>query len=1271
MSTTTITAAWDLIPSSSPRSACVFSAPSIQKKDTIAAAATANTTATTTTGTTRNNSTNPFDDVKPISSSSSSNVATQVAKHAILFGTEKGGLHYRCYPSHFGNVGRISSNSRGGTVMISPLSRDVHPLHQPIDLDGQNDNTTKMNGSIAGIIPGFNHELYLILVDDNFNAGGQTPGTFVSHLITIQQNSFIKLNQRNSRMSAAAYHPKTGFVYVVGTSILSLNIHNLMAQQHLLDESRHQQQIVYNCQNVLPSNARSGGQDSFLIICDGNVAVLSIGNSFYAVDSEGKFVNKLLSFHHQSSIHPVIIIDVKQQQEDYEHTMEDRSLVFLASGRECTTLEISYNNNNNTSSNDDFPTDNKKNPIQVQKNAIVSVSAPIVSATSISLQNNKKGSGSSTSSMLALLTSDGLIHLRSPACLSVPLNIVEVGTRPNEYFSVKSLSPSTSSSSEDSNNNSKNMNKLSMIALGVSGDTKILTCRPDSRQIQADRIMRLCIDAFGVDNFASRLDLAEALNISFSATSHKGPEPTSYSRKVLFEYLQVALGLSDHHSTGFIPLLYNSTDEEEDEDEEDVMNKVIPRGVFDTFSPSSSSFTQSKNNNNNNATQHRLNNAKLISPQTIPYYLTGTALFCQVCTLIPNSLNLAKRASQKCTSKIPLDPQISPPTLRVCEAVIEKLPEEYLEISLNLLRSCGKHERAIALLEKKMSLSTATNSTTSSNLTSQKYENYMATYLQTLFVSEQEECTRLVLRSNATRKLMEQNPEIGLGVFMSHHPRSQKDWLISSNELLKTKENCKTVSMVVELLKGMNPRSDLRRSPKLDSGRALAVTYLESVTGISSDKPLKAKSYEKAMDALPMEEGTSGLIASLNDELVFLLLEGVIAEMRGDDEDEENANGDDENIDTELGKIYRAHLRHFLGWPNAKYRPDRVLSYMPQNFLREKALLLGKLGEHQQALQILYKELNSLDLALEYCDALHAENKLNSSASSPSSSQKAECAYLPLVKVVLSTDSVPAAIRILSLRKNCIDRAAALKLLPSTIPMSMISRPFLIPALVDSESELNRLKVTASLLRARYLSLKTQLTEAQLQSQNTLSQIKSLQKLNLGMLIKSSRAFKAHTTHQSSQQQSSSNGGSGSTTTFFPDVTITKHFFARHVIIQAEVANTSPEQRTLGDIAFFVAESSDESALSTSPIQIVPIKTLPFKSKGSAWCALQAYPSRMDGFAILTCELRYTVLSIDAATGAPLHFSSSTENSRFSRGRTFVEELQDVEIKNTEFARDW
>jgi len=476
---------------------------------------------------------------------------------------------------------------------------------------------------------------------------------------------------------------------------------------------------------------------------------------------------------------------------------------------------------------------------------------------------------------------------------------------------------------------------------------------------------------------------------------------------------------------------------------------------------------------------------------------------------------------------------------------------------------------------------------------------------------------------------------------------------------------------------GKDEDSDL----PLESGRALAVMYLESAIGISSGRPPQIATTVTTSTTTPTiaadDKRFEDRVSELHDELAYLLLEGVISE-RSDDEAE---------VDSDLGELYRGKLRRLLAWPNAKIRSERLMASLPSSFLRERALLLGRLGRHEDALRMFYFDLKSLDLALEYCDArferqkgeyehtkrkemmtLSNSNQNNLDGTGSINAHKGvirmsssggggnpDCAYLPLISVALESDQdsergIAAAIQVLSLRREAIDRASALRLLPKSVPMSSISRPFLIPALVDSESQVRRLTIAASLLRAKYVRLKHSLTEAQIKSQSTLHAVPALRSLNLGDPVYTSKPFKARP----------SNTG----ISHFPDVTIYKHFFPRYVVIQAKVNNSAPslEGRTLGDVSLVVAESSDEALL---PSIDVAIKTLPFQTTGSSWCVLAASPQRLDGTAVLACEVRYTVLAVDSATGAPLSFSSGFAS--VGSGRAFVEEVQDIDVHHAEF----
>jgi hypothetical protein len=132
-----------------------------------------------------------------------------------------------------------------------------------------------------------------------------------------------------------------------------------------------------------------------------------------------------------------------------------------------------------------------------------------------------------------------------------------------------------------------------------------------------------------------------------------------------------------------------------------------------------------------------------------------------------------------------------------------------------------------------------------------------------------------------------------------------------------------------------------------------------------------------------------------------------------------------------------------------------------------------------------------------------------------------------------------------------------------------------------------------------------------------------------------------------------------------PDVLIVKHFFPRHLVIQAKVTNSvglnAKYARTLSDVAFVVAEASEDAI---QPMMQVPIHVLPPKMTGCAWCVLSAATGRMEGpTAQLTCELRYTVQSVEVSSGMAMPVVPGVVS-----GRTYVEELQDLEVYASHFS---
>ena len=1403
-------ATWDLYAKHSPRCLCVFPIPATLS-----------------------------------SSSASTTNAASTSTVAVVYGTDRGSLHYRCYRSNsptspatrtgFLSLGRLSSNqqsssdassSAGGggpsttgtganaTRIAAPLgmggntssgpntsgssgtsrgsmapSNTLPRTLYPVDLGSTSlpgpvisclwvngDGIHKAGVGVGGVGGGSNPNnmtalppLFLVLVDDPRGSSAAQPGAYSAHWVSLQHGAFQVLNNNNRipafalpRLSAAvAAH---GRVYATaGRSVFAIRVPTVaLAPLTETSDRRGPSSTTYNNKKKIPPRLIFGarawpgpvrcGPDALAVVAGGRVVVGCVGHAFYAVAGEeihrdadddqdlddgtddhyntralfgNASVNnnvvggggapatgpdggnagetskngcvKLVHWTQSSQVHPAVALELRDMSLE-----ADWSCLFLANGRECAVVDLYYGP----------PSQPRLSGSNKPRNGIVTTASPILAAAA-------------SWPFVAILMSDGLISVRSPSCLAVSLRTVEIGTRPNDFFTLRpviapgssttnKISPVWDGSVHESNTTSSSWMLPWIVGISYAGEAKVLQCRPDTAQDLADRLMRHAIDAFGGNGFP-RTDLAKAVQASFTATSYVGPEATPQARVLLKEYLESVLGLCDWESGASSGWPTQETSA--------IANSSRSHSILAAAGGEGGGF-HGKWSGGNDATDGKDRGTHLFSsvltasqPNAL---LTSTALLCLVASqLSPPASGLASRAAKACAAAmgVVLGNHVDESAVLVGQQVTDQLLREsaqafslvrsyastpkaltipiprihrplqvstdYIEASIWLLRSCGQHESAMEVAAERLQqnpLSEKSGISGSGGRGGQwsriKYESYTATHLSELWCCGQEDARELVLRSTATHSLMESNPRLGLSVFTALHPQNEAQWRNCSprDDPFRSTDH---VYRVVSLLKSIRPQVpyDSNNNPvhsetygknntslPLESGRALAVTFLESATGISTGRPAE-NGYEDVAESFQLtdssqEESHEGVIASFHDELALLLLEGVISE-RSD----EVAPSSDE--DTELGRVYRSKLRHVLRWPLSKVRPDRILESLPSSFLPEKALVLGRLGRHEDALRILYNDLNSLELALEYCDDRHERQKayfekqqrarkLNSELGAPPTADENN-AYLPLIRVALESDTergCAAAIQLLALRRTAIDRAAALRLLPPDITVSAVARPFLIPALVDSESQVRRLTVVSALLRARYLHLKEQLTSAQLKAQSNLQVVPQFQSLNLGDPLNSTKPFRARAS------------GGGSSSSSMPEVWIVKHFFPRHLVIQARVTNqaglSEKTGRTLIDIAFVVAESSEEAI---QPMLQVPIAVLPSSMTGSTWCVLSAAPTRMEGStAQLTCELRYTTVGHGdvMALGSQ---SSLTE----TMGKTHVEELQDLEVHASHF----
>ncbi|XP_064621475.1 vam6/Vps39-like protein [Lineus longissimus] len=181
----------------------------------------------------------------------------------------------------------------------------------------------------------------------------------------------------------------------------------------------------------------------------------------------------------------------------------------------------------------------------------------------------------------------------------------------------------------------------------------------------------------------------------------------------------------------------------------------------------------------------------------------------------------------------------------------------------------------------------------------------------------------------------------------------------------------------------------------------------------------------------------------------------------------------------ELGKL-RKKLINFLG-DSTYYTPEKLLTHFPFDaFYEERALLLGRLGRHEQALAIYVHILQDVHMAEDYCkrtyDKSHEGNKE---------------VYLSLLKMYLSPpdlrtslginpphgsqlkSNIEAALNLLKDPVSKMDTAKAIEMLPSNILVRDILA-FLEDVLEERAVVKRDCQILKSLLYAEHLQVQEQ-----------------------------------------------------------------------------------------------------------------------------------------------------------------------------------------------------
>ena len=118
----------------------------------------------------------------------------------------------------------------------------------------------------------------------------------------------------------------------------------------------------------------------------------------------------------------------------------------------------------------------------------------------------------------------------------------------------------------------------------------------------------------------------------------------------------------------------------------------------------------------------------------------------------------------------------------------------------------------------------------------------------------------------------------------------------------------------------------------------------------------------------------------MHDEFAQLLIDGLSESGEGEWDSRDASKDADSQYHSE---VYRRKLQAFL-LASSEFHPQRVLQSLvpPHRFIKETALVLSRLGEHQAVLCVYLHILRDLRLAEWYCDRIYTAFQVCSGSSS-------------------------------------------------------------------------------------------------------------------------------------------------------------------------------------------------------------------------------------------------------------------------------------------------
>ncbi|CBJ28092.1 conserved unknown protein [Ectocarpus siliculosus] len=670
-------------------------------------------------------------------------------------------------------------------------------------------------------------------------------------------------------------------------------------------------------------------------------------------------------------------------------------------------------------------------------------------------------------------------------------------------------------------------------------------------------------------------------------------------------------------------------------------------------------------------------------------------------------------------------------SLAACAPLLAASGPSFIEALLCLYRGRGLHEDALALATEDRCVAPSSSSYSGGSggggggWTAPQFRRWLAAYLRELRLSSEPAHRALVLRS--VKPLLEADPALGLSVFLNEHRQatglSHHGGFLAQRRVGVSRRAGGASADGRRAEAGLAPHdvvSFLKTITPSESGRANAETSAAATAAaaqpakegqavpmtipFTSGRALAVGYLQVLIDAAAGGGGEGGggaregeVTSALHDELAYLLMEGLLVEQgaAADRGQSSRRLGSSKNIAKDkngLAAAYRQRLQLFLQ-TSEKYNPARLLSVIPSHFLEEHALLLSRLGRHEEVLHIYVRQLKNREMAEAYCGRIWercesaAKAKSTAKRGAPADAATAtpspdEEVYLFLLKVYLqgqnkagghhpaqskagspsslkvSDDGVAAvgeevggldeAVSLLERHFSRVDPVKVMALLPPSVPVSKLV-PFLSSAVRHAEARRRSNQVTHQLCRADYVNVKFEL----IQLQGQVSRVPELSLASfpqLGTLLRTCPPVEL--------TDPTADYGVG----------CIKHVFESFIVLQFDVTNRLRDQR-LHNVLVKV-ECSDPDLYSIKTERHFP--ALPPHGSGSCYTVLARSPSAggvgrgsVGGIGggpsvLFMCELRFTSARIGSGGAQGIGMAESA----YDKGGGFMEEylLEDLEL---------